>query len=139
MPSGGSYTLVLPRGSVTLAKLNAPHHTYAAVDISVPVGTAFYSVTSGTVTTFSDDRCGYGVNLAGDDGALYTYCHASQLASLNGRRVTAGTQLGLTGGPKAPRARAVATVLTCTSRSSTPPMSSAAHRRCSSPSTTARA
>ncbi|MEV0458257.1 peptidoglycan DD-metalloendopeptidase family protein [Catellatospora methionotrophica] len=104
-PGGGSvpvsrnYALVLPRPSVTAAKLNAKHHDYPAVDIPVPVGTAFYAITSGTVTNFDQaSGCGYGVQLAADDGGVYVYCHASQRNIASGSRVGAGAQLGKSGG-----------------------------------------
>jgi murein DD-endopeptidase MepM/ murein hydrolase activator NlpD len=40
------------------------------------------------------------VQLAGDDGAVYVYCHASARTVANGARVAAGTQLGRTGGQR---------------------------------------
>ncbi|GAA3265029.1 RICIN domain-containing protein [Dactylosporangium vinaceum] len=95
--SAGNYALPLPRSSVSVASLSRPHHDYAAVDIAVGAGTPFYAVTSGTVSTVDNAACGWGLRISGDDGAQYTYCHASR-RDVTGGRVGAGRQLGLSGG-----------------------------------------
>ncbi|AGZ39150.1 Esterase [Actinoplanes friuliensis DSM 7358] len=100
VPPSRAYALLLPRNTVTAAKLTAKHHDYPAVDITEPVGTPFYAVISGSVTNFNDAKCGYGVQLVGDDGGVYVYCHASQRSAANGARVAAGTQLGQSGGAR---------------------------------------
>ena len=99
-PVSGAYALVVPRRSVTSGKLAAPHHNYPGIDISVPVGTPFFAVTSGRVTNFQSSKCGWGVQLNGDDGVLYKYCHASRRTRSDGSHVSAGTQLGLSGGAR---------------------------------------
>ena len=101
VPSSRAYTLVLPRSSVTVATLSAKHHNYPAVDIAVPVGTTAYAIVSGTITTFDQPtKCGWGIQLAGDDGGLYVYCHLSQRVVASGTRVTSGATLGKSGGAK---------------------------------------
>ena len=95
-PPAGTYSFILPRGSVNPSWLGLPHHTYPAIDIPVPSGTRYYAITGGTVATFTDSTCGNGLTLYGDDGARYTYCHASSLVVKSGR-VSPGTLLGFTG------------------------------------------
>jgi murein DD-endopeptidase MepM/ murein hydrolase activator NlpD len=92
-PTG--YTLVLPKGAIR-SSLTAPHHDYPAIDIAVAAGTPFYAVTSGTATRlYQAGGCGNGVTLRGDDGAKYTYCHATRISATG--RVANGQRLGLTG------------------------------------------
>jgi murein DD-endopeptidase MepM/ murein hydrolase activator NlpD len=92
-PTG--YSLVLPKGAIE-SSLTAPHHGYPAIDIAVAAGTPFYAVTSGTATRlYRAGGCGNGVTLRGDDGAKYTYCHASRISAVG--RVANGQRLGLTG------------------------------------------
>jgi murein DD-endopeptidase MepM/ murein hydrolase activator NlpD len=92
-PTG--YTLVLPKGAIR-SSLTAPHHDYPAIDIAVASGTPFYAVTSGRATRiYQAGGCGNGVLLRGDDGAKYTYCHATSVSATG--RVASGQRLGLTG------------------------------------------
>jgi len=77
--------------------LNAPHHDHPSIDIPVPVGTPFYAITAGSITDFDTDTCGNGIQINGTDGVQYVYCHASERDVKTGQKVTAGTQLGLTG------------------------------------------
>ncbi|MDT7699885.1 MAG: hypothetical protein QOJ30_2210 [Pseudonocardiales bacterium] len=92
-PTG--YSLVLPKGAIE-SSLTAPHHDYPAIDIAVAAGTPFYAVTSGTATRlYRAGGCGNGVTLRGDDGAKYTYCHATRISAVG--RVANGQRLGLTG------------------------------------------
>ncbi|MBV9447611.1 MAG: M23 family metallopeptidase [Streptosporangiaceae bacterium] len=94
------YQFILPDNAITSAsELNQKHHKpHLAIDIPVPTGTAYYAITSGTVTrTNPKGDCGMGTILQGDDGVQYTYCHGSAWLVPNGARVAAGTELGLTG------------------------------------------
>jgi hypothetical protein len=100
-PVNRGYASILPRNLLSTAALLKPHHDYPAIDIAAAVGNPFYAITNGTATTFNEPAgCGYGVQLAGDDGGLYVYCHASARTVQSGSRVSAGTRLGSTGGAK---------------------------------------
>jgi murein DD-endopeptidase MepM/ murein hydrolase activator NlpD len=100
-----AYAFVLPRTATNPIALNQPHYAKPAVDIPVPVGTPFYAITAGTAVTFNDAYCGYGVQLNGTDGGAYVYCHASSRTFSGSRPVSAGAQLGNSGGrPGAPGA-----------------------------------
>src|SRR3954469_15187254 len=100
-----TYAFILPRTATNTIALNQPHYAHPAVDIPVPVGTPFYAVTAGTAITFNDAYCGYGVQLNGDDGGNYVYCHASTRTFSGSKRVATGVQLGGSGGrPGAPGA-----------------------------------
>ncbi|WP_234313922.1 peptidoglycan-binding protein [Streptomyces sp. NBRC 109706] len=94
---GGSYSLPIPRGTLSRGYYNAPHHTYPALDLPVGTGTPVYAVHSGVATRVSNDRCGLGYSLAGDDGATYFYCHLSAYGVGSGARVNAGAHLGSSG------------------------------------------
>jgi hypothetical protein len=99
VPVSRGYALVVPRSSVNAAMLSKPHHDYPAADIPVGVGTAAYAITSGTLLSIDQSGgCGWGYQLNGDDGVIYRYCHLSQRAVGSGSRVSAGAQLGLSGG-----------------------------------------
>jgi murein DD-endopeptidase MepM/ murein hydrolase activator NlpD len=94
------YQFILPVSSISSPSvLTGKHHPpHLAIDIPLPVGTAYYAITSGTVTrTNPRKECGTGIILQGDDGVQYTYCHGSRWLVANGSRVAAGTELGLTG------------------------------------------
>ena len=77
--------------------LDQPHHDYPAWDLPIPTGTALLAVTSGTVATVDDGRCGLGLLIRSGDGWTYTYCHLSALAVANGERVAAGQLVGRSG------------------------------------------
>jgi hypothetical protein len=95
-PSGARYAFVLPRAAVEPGWLTRPHHDYPAIDIPVKEKT-FYAVTAGTLKKVDQpDGCGIGATLTGDDGAVYTYCHAKAVTAAAGR-VVAGAALGTTG------------------------------------------
>ncbi len=49
------------------------------------------------MTIIDDSRCGRGVNLTGNDGAVYTYCHFSAWTVSSGQTVSAGQHIGSTG------------------------------------------
>jgi len=96
-PPKTGYSYILPRNAAK-SSLSAPHHDYPALDISVASGTPFYAITGGKVTRVDQPSgCGLGYILQGNDGAQYTYCHASKYGAASGTTVTPGQQLGLTG------------------------------------------
>lgn len=104
----------LPIAGMSQAQATRPHHTYPAIDVGVPVGTPTFAMVDGTITTAiksnavfngSNGRCGSIVIVTGIDGVTYTYCHLSAVMVTSGQSVTAGQQLGNTGGqPGAPGA-----------------------------------
>jgi hypothetical protein len=97
-PTVGAYAL--PVNPLILAAdpslMSRPHHDFAAWDLPVPVGTAVYAVTSGTVVP-SNGTCGAGLLLYGTDGFTYQYCHGSQVLVTPGARVGAGQLIMLSG------------------------------------------
>lgn len=105
LPIAG-YALPVNPQLVDNQQLVSPHHDYPAWDLGLPVGTPLFAMTAGTITNAAPagvyptdpNRCGTTVNLAGVDGAVYTYCHISQLAVRAGQVVGAGTLVGLSGG-----------------------------------------
>jgi peptidoglycan hydrolase-like protein with peptidoglycan-binding domain len=101
---GGSYRYVLPHNAVPRSELDDPHHDYSAIDIPAGSGTPTYAITGGTVH-YVGGGCGLGIQLNGNDGAVYTYCHASARVVGDGARVSAGQQLtrvGSTGNSTGP-------------------------------------
>jgi peptidoglycan hydrolase-like protein with peptidoglycan-binding domain len=94
---GGSYALPLPRGAVARSEYDDPHHDYPALDLPAASGTPAYAVKSGSATPLNSSSCGLGMQVAGDDGATYTYCHFSSRAFTSARRVAVGQRLGNTG------------------------------------------
>lgn len=107
------YALPLP--GITEALATRPHHTYPAWDAGVDVGTPTFAMVDGTVAVAlsgqgvydggNTGRCGNTVIIDGIDSVRYTYCHLSAVSVAPGQTVTAGQQLGLTGGqPGAPGA-----------------------------------
>lgn len=95
----GGFALPLPAVLLTPATVSAPHHTFPAVDIPVPVGTQVYAVAGGTVTTIDQpSSCGWGVSVRDAAGYVWTGCHASALEVSNGVTVTAGQPVMLSGG-----------------------------------------
>lgn len=89
--------LPLPKSALPRSEYDDPHHDYAAIDLPVPTGTPAYAARGGTITIINDSSCGQGVNLNGNDGAVYTYCHFSAWTVSAGQTVTAGQQIGRTG------------------------------------------
>ena len=106
------YALPLP--GITNQLAGRPHHTYPAWDMGVPVGTPTFAMVDGTVVAADGSqpryrsglsRCGNIVIIDGVDQVRYTYCHLSHVSVSAGDMVTAGQQIGATGGqPGAPGA-----------------------------------
>ncbi|PRX61652.1 murein DD-endopeptidase MepM/ murein hydrolase activator NlpD [Nonomuraea fuscirosea] len=92
-----AFSLPLARTALPRSEYDDPHHDYPAIDLPVGTGTPAYAVRPGTVTIIDDSLCGRGINLTGNDGAIYTYCHFSSWSVSNGASVGTGQQIGLTG------------------------------------------
>lgn len=90
------YALPLPQDALPRDEYDDPHHDYPAIDLPVPTGTDAYAITAGDAVVFTDSGCGNGVELTGEDGALYTYCHFDSHAVESGP-VAPGDLLGATG------------------------------------------
>lgn len=90
------YLLPIPPTAVPRDAYSAPHHDHPSVDLPTPTGTEAFAVTSGQAEVFSDDNCGNGIELTGEDGVLYTYCHLDSHAIATGP-VQAGQLVGATG------------------------------------------
>ena len=78
------------------------HHDYPAADIAAPEGSPVYALADAVVVeTYTDGsgRCGIGLKLRLDSGALYVYCHLSYLepAVTPGAALAAGAPVGLVG------------------------------------------
>lgn len=95
-PVVAEYALPLPHDALPRDEYDDPHHDYPAVDLPVPTGTDAYAISNGDAVVFTDSSCGNGVELTGEDGALYTYCHFDSHAVESGP-VAVGTKLGATG------------------------------------------
>jgi murein DD-endopeptidase MepM/ murein hydrolase activator NlpD len=91
-----AYRLPLRKRALPRREYDDPHHDYPAIDLPVPSGTRAYAVTSGRAAVFTDAGCGKGVQLTGDNGAVYTYCHFRK-HSIRSGRVGAGKLIGRTG------------------------------------------
>jgi Peptidase family M23 len=89
--------LPLPVGAADKTKYGKKHHSYPAIDITVPTGTPAYTIKAGRVTRIDDDRCGKGIQMIAVDGAEYVYCHLSAHSVATGARVLPGDQIGRTG------------------------------------------
>ncbi len=89
----GAYALPIDRALIDVgpAMLDQPHHDYPALDLPLPTGTPVYAVAGGRVRSVDPGGlCGNGVVVAGDDGYVYTYCHADAAAVTAGAVVVAG-------------------------------------------------
>lgn len=93
---GGSGSYALPLHNQPRSEYDDPHHDYPAIDLATSTGTPTYAITSGTVTTYWSNSCGYTLDIAGDDGASYRYCHLSSYVVQSGR-VSAGQHIAYTG------------------------------------------
>ncbi len=75
--------------------VSAPHHTYPATDLPVPIGTNVYSMTAGTIIAAPvEGKCGTGVLIKRDDGVEFMYCHGTDGGNVQsakeGQKVVAG-------------------------------------------------
>ena len=78
------------------------HHDYPAADIAAPEGSPLYALADATVVdTYPNDtgRCGIGLTLLLDTGAVFIYCHLSYLEPHvePGTALVAGAPVGLVG------------------------------------------
>ena len=111
-PLPGGWSLPGPRELLgkNPAAMNSPHHDFPAWDWPIPEHTPIYAVRGGHVDaiytfpynwwTHGCDTnssgcvdCGTGVTITDDQGAQWTYCHASSLYIQAGDTITAGTQI----------------------------------------------
>ena len=112
----GEWALPLPREVLTAEMLTAPHHTYPAIDLLVPEGTAIYAITGGRVervTTWSGNwwrsgcsgshppaecnTCGVGVTIQHPSGLRHTYCHNVRNHVALGDEIAPGQHIGDSG------------------------------------------
>lgn len=95
-PTGG-YALPIARGALPRGEYDDPHHDYPALDLPVGSGTRVYAVNGGQATRVAiGGGCGHGLQIRGNDGGLYTYCHFRQPALVSGA-VQAGAHIGYSG------------------------------------------
>lgn len=70
-------------------------------DLAAPQGTPVIAPADGTIKyVLNNDICGYGYVIQHDDSTRTGYCHLSRLDVKKGQRVSAGQQIGLSGGKK---------------------------------------
>lgn len=114
----GEWALPLPREILTIESLSAPHHTYPALDLMVPVGTPVFAVTGGTVDRITNwtanwwevgcggpnppadcHSCGIGIGITiqHPDGLRHTYCHNSRNHVTVGDQIVPGQHIADTG------------------------------------------
>jgi murein DD-endopeptidase MepM/ murein hydrolase activator NlpD len=103
---GGAMTLgdyVFPvGGGAGVVSTSHSHHDYPAADIAAPEGSPVFALTDAVVTDAwpsATGRCGIGLQLRGQDGQDYVYCHLAYLeASVQpGAALAAGAPLGIVG------------------------------------------
>ncbi|MQA08101.1 MAG: peptidoglycan DD-metalloendopeptidase family protein [Pseudonocardiaceae bacterium] len=94
--AAATYALPLDKEAVARDEYDDPHHDYPAVDLPAAEGSQAYASVGGTATPIDDSSCGYGVQIEGEDGAVYVYCHFQSPATASGT-VAAGDPVGLTG------------------------------------------
>lgn len=112
----GQWALPAPRSMIGEDTLDDPHHDYPAWDFTIPVGTAIYAVTAGTVANIgtwpgnwwnagcnSPNRppacstCGIGITIQHPDGLRHTYCHNSVAHVAQGDIVAPGQHIADSG------------------------------------------
>jgi len=104
---GGTYAMPFPKHVTQSGNMANPHHDYPAIDVGMPVGTELYAITSGTVidASMTAGGCGGKVQIQGDDGVTYKYCHLRYVEVIIGEEVFIGQAVGRSGGqPGAPGA-----------------------------------
>ncbi|MFD3326662.1 peptidoglycan-binding protein [Streptomyces sp. NPDC058701] len=97
----GDYAFIIPRNSVFSGResLLWPHHDYPANDIAVEEWTKAFAITSGTarINGGTNEPCGLGLAIDGDDGVRYQYCHLNSRTVADGARVSPGQLVAYTG------------------------------------------
>jgi hypothetical protein len=90
-PPVGGYALPLDRSVFDAHPeyLTKPHHDYPAADIPVPSGTNVFAAAPGRVA-YVGGACGIGIEIAGDDGYRWIYCHGQTRHVPEGQHVTTG-------------------------------------------------
>jgi murein DD-endopeptidase MepM/ murein hydrolase activator NlpD len=78
------------------------HHDYPAADIAAPEGSPLYALANSVVLAAwhqPSGRCGIGLRIRLDSGAVYVYCHLSYLEPhvVPGAALAAGAPVGLVG------------------------------------------
>jgi murein DD-endopeptidase MepM/ murein hydrolase activator NlpD len=99
--SSGDYVFPVG-GGPKVVSVGHTHHDYPAADIAAPEGSPLYALADSVVVeTYTDPggRCGIGLKIRLDDGAVYVYCHLSYLepAVVPGTALAAGAPVGLVG------------------------------------------
>ena len=89
-------------GGPELVSVAHDHHDYPAADIAAPEGSPLYALANSVVVeTYAGGkgRCGIGLKLQLDSGALYVYCHLAYLepSVVPGTALAAGAPVGLVG------------------------------------------
>jgi murein DD-endopeptidase MepM/ murein hydrolase activator NlpD len=89
-------------GGPDLVSVAHDHHDYPAADIAAPEGSPLYALAAATVTESypeGDGRCGIGLKLRTETGAVFVYCHLSYLEPdvVPGAALAAGAPVGLVG------------------------------------------
>jgi murein DD-endopeptidase MepM/ murein hydrolase activator NlpD len=99
--SAGGY--VFPAGGgPDVVSVAHDHHDYPAADIAAPEGAPLYALANSVVLDVYSEaagRCGIGLKLQVDEGAVYVYCHLSYLEPSvePGAALAAGAPVGLVG------------------------------------------
>ncbi|MFN3256237.1 MAG: M23 family metallopeptidase [Ilumatobacter sp.] len=112
----GEWALPLPREILTVEMLSAPHHTYPALDLMVPVGTPVFAITGGRVDRVTNwnynwwavgcgvsrppagcQSCGIGITIQHPDGLRHTYCHNSRNHVTVGDEIAPGQHIADSG------------------------------------------
>jgi murein DD-endopeptidase MepM/ murein hydrolase activator NlpD len=89
-------------GGPSVVSVAHTHHDYPAADIAAPEGSPLYALADSTVIeTYPDGngKCGTGLKLLTETGAVFVYCHLSYLEPdvVPGAALGAGVGVGLVG------------------------------------------